>query len=190
LQWTLVTEAEQLSKMEGQWRPVAAEFVLTKAPGSTETCQVLVMVNIVPAVSNDPAGAEKARDQQNAAEAKSGSTAEKAEAARTEAETPAPASALPATPDAPATVAPLPASGTTPASTARQEAIAKTQAINQMLQQDIAENNAEIAGLQETLRDEADSARRLSIQREIDRIQDDTQRIQTRIDRNNAAIGA
>ena len=89
LQWTLLTEAEQLAPMEGQWRLKATEFVLTKAPGTTEPCAVEVMARLVPAVSTDPAAAEKARDQQNAAAA-------------------AKASAAPSSPNAPATVSPLP----------------------------------------------------------------------------------
>lgn len=52
LQWSLLTEFKKIEGMEGQWRPTAAEIVLTKAPGVGEPCSVQALARIVPASTN------------------------------------------------------------------------------------------------------------------------------------------
>jgi hypothetical protein len=55
LQWTLVSNSEDMKPMEGRWRIRSMEAVLTKAVGTTESCNVEAMCIIVPSISTSQA---------------------------------------------------------------------------------------------------------------------------------------
>ena len=55
LQWRLVSNVDDIKPLEGNWRIKSMEAVLTKAPGTTESCSADVMCIIVPSMSTSQA---------------------------------------------------------------------------------------------------------------------------------------